>query len=678
MKNTKIKRTGTLKKISSITAIALLATSLSLPVYANNGADTTPIDTPLEIADVQGSNTYSEIADVPSGVDHPDPSIIEKFELLSSLGILKGDPDGNFRPYDGISRAESAAVFSRLLGASELPVTNDTGFEDVDSTCFASGYIKFLKDKELVRGNELGQYDPYTTISYGEFIKTLITVLENSYDDGAFTEYIYPYGYIVKAQKYGLLDEIEIDNPDYAIKRSEVALILVPALDVPLSKCIDKEEAIYEVYDGIQNSKKETFRINLSNKPLNPLNTSEPLQTALPITGVNRFAMNMNKEISSSQNYMFSPLSVKMAMAMTANGADGETKEEILSVLGIENLDEYNKSAQEMIEKYNANFDYDGYRELLKKTEDGTATTEDYEKFSQYQNQINRGDTTVMNIANSIWLNTDKASANQKFRTDFENTIKNDYHGSVSTVNNNNAVTSINTWTSDKTNGKIPEIIDSSDFLAALINAVYFKAAWADEFDKSATKPDTFHNYDGENKTVDFMNQTDNYGYYKDDNVNMVRIPYISNKAAMYISVDDGNIDNYDYYINKLENTYLDISMPKFKIEYSNDIGSSDKDSILNKLGIKTAFNSNLADLSKMIEGSGSNNPYIDKVIHKTYIDVDEKGTEAAAVTAVIIDCAGIVENPEPIKFKADTPFTFIIRDELSGEILFMGRLANM
>lgn len=650
MKNNRIKYTGRLKKISLVTATALITASLALPAYANNELNVMPLD------------SQTENVDVPPDTIHPNPVVLEKIKILSDLGVLEGDVGGNFRPYDGISRAETAAVFSRLLGENKLAVTDETGFDDVDSTCYASGYIKFLKDKNIIQGNELGLYDPYTTVSYAEFIKFLVQSLENPYGYAENIEYSYPNGYIDKAKSYEVLNDVQIDDPNFFITRGEVALILIPALDVPLSNC-------NETNDGVENTEKETFRTNLSK----PSST-----TTNPVTNVNNFAMKMDKEISKSENYMFSPISVKMAMAMLANGADGATKTEILKVLDITDLSDYNKSVKAIIEKYNDSFDYDTYQELLKKIEDDSINSDEYEKFRALETEIRIGKMTVMNIANSLWLNTDRASENQKFKTDFEGTIKYYYNGTVNSVNSDNAVSTINNWSSEKTNGKIPEIIDNNDFLAALVNAIYFKASWENEFDTLDTKPDTFHNYNKANKLTDFMNKSDYFCYYADERVKMVRIPYKANKAAMYISVDDGDLDNYDYYFDKLENTYMDISIPKFKVEYSDKIGSSDTNSLLNKLGIKTVFNSNKADLLKMIDSSETDKFYISNVLHKTYIDVDEKGTEAAAVTAVILDCAGIAPPLEPIKFKADSPFTFIIRDELSGEILFMGRLANI
>lgn len=606
------------KLISLATTTALLMASFALPIYAN--------------AEINPANDWA----------YSDTYISAEFEKLNKLGIFEGDPDGDFRPYDSITRAESATVLAKVLGATDIAVINDTGFSDVDSTCFASGYIKQLKDKNIINGDEYGLYNPNESLSFNEFIKIVIGIIEDGKSD--CIGFSYPDDYINKAKELKILDRVyneDIDYTDHIVLRLNVAIILNNAYDLSL---------------------------------ITPLPS---LENVPQVEGVNTFAMNMNGEMSKTQNYMFSPLSVKMAMAMTANGADGNTKDEILSVLGIDNLDEYNKATKKLIEDYNNNFDYDDYNALVDKLNSGKREDGDFEKLDEYRKQLRDGETTVLNIANSIWLNQDYYQGyDVKFKDEFEDIIKTDYLGTSNVVNNSNAVKTINDWTSSKTNGKITEIIKDSDFISALVNAIYFNGKWANDFSETKTKDDTFTNADGTDVLIPFMNQTTYFNHYKDNNVQMIEMPYMGNNASMYISIDDGDIENYDYYISKLEETYIDLSLPKFKVEYTNEIGNSTENSILNKLGIKTGFNPSKANFSKMLENiPDSHKVYIDKVFHKTYINVDEKGTEAAAVTAVImVTGTGAIPSPEPIAFIANKPFTFIISDTDSGEILFMGR----
>ena len=269
--------------------------------------------------------------------------------------------------------------------------------------------------------------------------------------------------------------------------------------------------------------------------------------------------------------------------------------------------------------------------------------------------------------------------------------LSGNYNADVKSVKNSNAVNEINGWVNDKTNGKIPTIIqDANDFWAMLINAIYFKGAWQDEFNVNATKPDQFNNADGTKITVDFMNMQKWFPYSETNSVQMIKLPYQNRVDKIS---DDGEYlgtDKYDdldvsMYLIMAENdinveqelsaaiddevfksTYIKMSMPKFKIEYSTDLNN-----ILMNMGITTAFDEKNADFTKMFD---KGNMWFTKTIHKTFINVDEKGTEAAAVTA--IHMAGSAMPPEPIEVKFNKPFYFAIRDNTSGETLFMGRYA--
>ena len=365
------------------------------------------------------------------------------------------------------------------------------------------------------------------------------------------------------------------------------------------------------------------------------------------------FSDKLNAQMPSDKNYMFSPMSVKMALALAANGAEGETKNEILNTLGISDLEEFNAFSKDLIERYS------------------------------------QTDILSFNIANSIWMNKDKTS--QNFSDEFESTAKEYYNAEVKTVTNQDAVNEINSWVNGNTNGKIPQIIQSADnFWAMLINAIYFKGAWENEFIESHTKLDEFTNADGTKSQVDFMNQTDWFSYAKTNSAQIIELPYKNSidkvsddgeylgseeyddlNVSMYLVTSNGDI-NVEQELNaaigdeRMENEYINLSMPKFKFEFDTSLND-----ILKNIGIINAFDGNTADFTKMFD---SGNMWITKTIHKTYINVDEKGTEAAAVTA--IGMAGSGMPPEPIELKFNKPFYFVIRDNTSGEALFMGRYA--
>lgn len=364
------------------------------------------------------------------------------------------------------------------------------------------------------------------------------------------------------------------------------------------------------------------------------------------------FADKLNAQMPEDKNYMFSPLSIKMALAFAANGASGETQSEILNALGIKNLDEFNALSKDLIERYSQT-------EILH-----------------------------LNIANSIWINKDKTL--QNFSNSFKNIATEYYNADVKSVKASNAVKEVNAWVSDKTNNKIPEIINNGDFWSMLVNAIYFKGAWMNEFSEHATKPDQFNNADGTKITVDFMNKTGWMPYAETNSIQILELPYKNRldnvsqdgkylgteiyddlDVSMYLIMADSKINaqqELSAAINDevFKSTYIRMSMPKFKIEYSTKLND-----LLINMGINTAFESGKAEFEKMFD---SGNMWFTDTIHKTYINVDEKGTEAAAITAIAMGGSSL--PPEPIELKFNKPFYFAIRDNISGETLFMGRYA--
>ncbi|MCH5211527.1 MAG: S-layer homology domain-containing protein [Oscillospiraceae bacterium] len=359
------------------------------------------------------------------------------------------------------------------------------------------------------------------------------------------------------------------------------------------------------------------------------------------------FADRLNDCMPDDKNYMVSPLSVKMALAMAANGASGDTKSEMLDTLGIDDLDEFNEKAKNIIEVYNNN------------------------------------DMIQLSCENSLWRNTDRDIIAGGFSDGYKKTIAEYYKGEAADVTNENAVEKINGWVSEKTNEKIPTIIDDPNFEMMLINTVYFKARWNDNFYEGATEADTFTSRDGSESQIDFMHKTGWENYSDVNGVKILKLPYnnrvfsydengnfrsdpIGVDVSMYIILSD-NVNPEDE-IKKadFQHVYTAVSMPKFKIEFSTELNE-----ILRSMGMELAFEPEIADFRNI---TSSGNYFIDKTIHKTYIDVDEYGTEAAAVTSVGLGATAL--PPEPIEFKADKPFTFVIYDHTNEEVLFMGEYA--
>lgn len=360
------------------------------------------------------------------------------------------------------------------------------------------------------------------------------------------------------------------------------------------------------------------------------------------------FADKINAEMPSDKNYMFSPFSLKTTLAMLANGADGETLSEILSAAEIEDLSVFNQNSKLMIQKY-----------------------------------IN-AQVFNLNIANSIWIN--ESNTNQIFSDTFKQNILEYYFAESAVVTDDNAVNTINSWVDKNTNSKIKSIVNTSDFMAMLVNAVYFKGSWVNDFYEHNTKKDTFVERGGNKADIDFMTETGYFDYSVVNNVRIAELPYKSSKPIM---ADDGNsfeivsddldismfvmISDSDFNAESVlknadfKNTYISLSMPKFEFEFSTGLNS-----ILKNIGIHRAF-TEACELQNMVD---KGNMQLTDTIQKTYIKVDEKGTEAAVVTGFAGGATSFTEKPVPIEFKLNKPFTFIIRDNTSYEILFMGEYA--
>lgn len=351
---------------------------------------------------------------------------------------------------------------------------------------------------------------------------------------------------------------------------------------------------------------------------------------------------NILKFMPDDKNYMVSPFSLKMAMSLAANGADGTTKDEILTAFGIDNLDSYNTAAKELIERY-----------------EGTSSVK-------------------LNVANSIWLNKDVAGKDIKFTDEYKKLVSEYYKGTASEEDAKNIAMKINSWVEKKTNNKIKNLLPEGDakFLSVLVNTIYFKGEWAEQFEEYATKEEDFTDRNGKVEKTDFMHKTERYRFYEDENMKMVRVPYKGGKTAMYLVLPT-NEDKMDIAIalDNMNSYKIRLSFPKFKTEYSLSFKE-----ILKHIGIEKAFEKWEAEFDEvMFKGvKEGENVYVDDVLQKTFIEVDENGTEAAAATAVIMnEATSIGPSMEEIKeFKADRPFIYFIRDDVTHEVLFIGEYA--
>ncbi len=569
----------------------------------------------------------------------------EDVEKALEIGILDADKTYYFGSF--ITREEFCEIIYNLVN-NKLDLTN--GYKDVKSDIFVKKPISEISIKDT------------DTKAVFELIRSGI-INGKKVEIREATNLIEPSTDVIKYH-YDVTF-----NPDDLLSREEAATIISRVLE--LYPDISYTEMYFEYDDekDISDWAKGAVQKLLNAKimegygggvfyPKSHLSTEEAVvllirvYELIPNAAVPKnasFADKLNAQMPTDKNYMFSPLSIKMALAMAANGAEGETKTDLLEGAQINDLDVFNEYSKGLIEKYS------------------------------------QSDNLMLNVANSVWVNSDNCP--HDFKDEYKNTVSEFYGAEVGTVNNKSAVNRINGWVNDKTVGRIPNIINDSDFWSALVNAIYFKGTWQNEFGKSATKPDTFTNGDGIKSETDFMNQIDYFAYSNVDGKEIVKMPY---KTTFFTEDENGEIkserindvsismyliktDFYDHVEETLntaefKSERIKLSVPKFKIEYS--------DEVTKVLNLERATNRQLADFSGMMNLSPDENLWIDKVLHKTYISVDEEGTEAAAVTAVVMDGATSAKPEEPIEVKFDEPFYFVIRDDTNGEILFIGRFA--
>ena len=359
------------------------------------------------------------------------------------------------------------------------------------------------------------------------------------------------------------------------------------------------------------------------------------------------FLRAYNDAAKSDENFCISPFSASICLGMVLNGAKGNTYSEIQKVLGFEGF------SNEAINAYAK-----------------TLQTE-LPKLDNY---------TAFANANSIWLKNDI-----KVLSSFVDVNKDAYAAEVKSVPfNSETLKQINDWCSEKTNKLIPTMLDNLDenMRACLINAIYFKGPWESKFDESSTKKMSFFTADGNEKLVSTMNQTSRLRSYLGDDVTVLELPYGNEAFSMIFFMPKNSsttslnelmahldATQWNSWISKLTYGETELSLPTFKLA-SNQM---DLVGTFQKLGILDAFNIDKADFTNLCSGSLC----INKLLQKTYIDVNEKGTEAAAVTLTGL-CTSVGpsgETPRIIKFSH--PFGFVLRETSTGTILFAGKCGN-
>ncbi|MEG4517526.1 MULTISPECIES: serpin family protein [unclassified Microcoleus] len=373
--------------------------------------------------------------------------------------------------------------------------------------------------------------------------------------------------------------------------------------------------------------------------PNNQRNVDARLVAANTKFGFNLF--NTLTKQQPNQNIFISPTSVALALSMAYNGVSGETKQEMTKVLELTGMtpQEINAANQAL------------------------------------QNSFQKVDSNVqVLIANSLW-----AQQGFSLKPEFMQTNQQYYNSNLTELDfmNPQALSIINNWVSQKTQGKIDKIVDkiTPGEVLFLINAIYFKGNWKTPFDKSQTANKTFFLPNGISKQHPMMSQKGFYWYYETDKFEAVSLPYgKQGSLSMYIFLPRLNsnletflqqltAENWNEWMQEFTHINATIEIPRFQIEYEVELQNT-----LTALGMAGIFDISKADFSPMTD----DNVAVASVKHKTFVEVNEEGTEAAAITSI-----QLTRSASPFQMNVNRPFFCAIRDNTTGTILFMGTIVD-
>lgn len=362
-----------------------------------------------------------------------------------------------------------------------------------------------------------------------------------------------------------------------------------------------------------------------------------------------RFAFKLFQQLigePKAENVFFSPASVMLCLCLLQDGASGETREAMAKVLEVAGLEPKELRPVIVALKSALHFKAPGLQ---------------------------------LEAADSVWCNNRWTP-----RPEYVAGVREDYDAEVITLDfgKTEAVVRINSWVSAKTRGKIGSILSSLDPLSSLvaINAIYFKDFWGEPFNRLVTREELFHTSEGRTLKVPLMSQSGSYSYHEESTFQAVRLPYHTSRLAMYIFLPAKSsslqefrqsLDSaaWDKWTRSLETIKGHIRLPRFKLTYQATLNSA-----LSKLGMGIAFDPRRARFDTIT--SPPPEIWIDQVLHRALVDVNEEGTEATAVTAIRVAlCAEPMYRKPPRTFEmiVDRPFFFAIQDDLTNTILFMG-----
>jgi len=366
------------------------------------------------------------------------------------------------------------------------------------------------------------------------------------------------------------------------------------------------------------------------------------------LSATDRFGWDLlntiNEDAEEGENVVVSSLSVAQALGMTTNGAAGTTLDQMLEVMDFGEVDEMNHA------------------------------------FKNIRGLLHSADPKVeVEIANSVWYKED-LPAKDSFRALVEDYYDASFRG-LDFGDKEGSKKIINDWVNKKTREKIPAIIDEikDNQFMFLVNAVYFLGKWQYQFDKADTKDEPFHLSDRSELNVPMMNQEADLGYYAGEECRAVKLPYGNGSFYMLVVLPSRDLtadslvnrmdsQKWSTIVSDIQEQAIALSMPRFEIDCKYKLNEP-----LQSMGMDLPFSRGEADFTNMIEEVPV---CIDEVMHKTYIKVNEEGTEAAAATSVGMVNTSIGTGG-PMPFRIDRPFLFAIAEEKSDAILFSGKIEN-
>jgi serpin B len=369
------------------------------------------------------------------------------------------------------------------------------------------------------------------------------------------------------------------------------------------------------------------------------------------VAGNTTFAFDLYSQLRSQEGNLFlSPYSISTALAMAYGGARGETAAQMAKAMHFD-------LAQE-------------------KLHPAFAALESGLNAVQQKGQVK------LAVANSLWPHKGHV-----FLPAYLDLCRINYGVAITPLDFAGAAEparqTINAWVEDKTNRKIQDLIKPDTLNAVtrlvLVNAIYFKGNWSGQFDKQLTKAGPFHVFAGKTVETPMMQATKEFRYAESPEAQVLELPYAGNDLSMLVLLprDASNLaaleqslspDKLYAWIRSLRSREVQLWLPKFKTSSEFSLNQT-----LTALGMTDAFTGR-ADFSGM---DGTNDLFISALIHKAFVEVNEEGTEAAAATAVVMETKGIHIPEEPVVFRADHPFLFLIRDNRTGSILFLGRIVD-